>query len=163
LLHSFEGASYGDGAVPFGGLVRDNAGNLYGTTSEGGKACISIGGCGTVFRLSPSSTTWKEYVLHSFGQADGQAPVDGLTMDAAGNLYGTTVDGGTVCSNCGTVFKLTLQKGLGWSFNSLYSFTAGNDGYQPDAGVALDAIGNIYGTASAGGPLGYGDVFELAP
>jgi uncharacterized repeat protein (TIGR03803 family) len=104
VLHSFAG-SPGDGANPFAGLVMDAAGNLYGTTVNGGASSACSGGCGTVFKLD---TSGNETVLHSFTSSpgDGAHPNAGLIMDGAGNLYGTTNQGGT--SGYGTVFKLTL-------------------------------------------------------
>jgi uncharacterized repeat protein (TIGR03803 family) len=158
LLYTFQGFSSGDGAAPNSNLIRDKAGNFYGTTAEGGKVC---NGCGTVFKLALSGGIWKEQVLHSFGGSDGSGPGGGLTLDAAGNLYGTTSAGGTV--NEGSIFKLARQIKGGWNFTSLYSFTAGIDGGQPNGGVILDTLGNVYGTATAGGPLNYGSVFELVP
>ena len=110
VLHIFTGTG-GDGSNPFDALILDAAGNLYGTTSSGGdeSSCIyGGGGCGTVFKLD---TTGKETVLHSFTGSDGANPVAGLIRDAAGNLYGTTQDGGDLptCDSepgCGVVFKL---------------------------------------------------------
>jgi uncharacterized repeat protein (TIGR03803 family) len=152
VLHSFTGGA--DGANPDSSLVMDAAGNLYGTTIAGGAS-----GAGTVFRIAPKG---RETVLYSFtGRADGAKPEAALTMDAAGNLYGTTTAGGS--SGNGTVFKLTVPKKANgkWREKVLYSFGSGTDGTTPVSGVTLDAKGNIYGTASAGGSYGYGTVFEL--
>jgi uncharacterized repeat protein (TIGR03803 family) len=100
VLYSFTGA---DGALPYAGLVRDPQGNLYGTTAYGGDlTCNTPDGCGTVFEVN---TARKERVLHSFENSDGANPYAGLVRDTKGNLYGTTVSGGT--SNAGTVFKVT--------------------------------------------------------
>ena len=138
-LYVFQDSS--DGALPVGGLVLDRAGNLYGTTEQGGS-----GGGGTVFELSPSGGGWNFTVLHSFTGTYG--PLATLAMDAAGNLYGTTFSVGAFSE--GSVFKLTCNNGS-WSFTDLYDFTGGGDGANPVGGVALDQSGNLYGTASAGG------------
>jgi uncharacterized repeat protein (TIGR03803 family) len=167
LLHTFqgikEGAKAGDGIYPWGALAMDSAGNVYGTTYEGGKTCNSCNG--TVFKLSQSAGKWKEQILHRFGgkTADGEGPLGGVTIDKAGNLYGTTHDGGANCGDCGTVFQLTPnRKGTGWKFTSLYSFY-GADGGEPRAGVVPDASGNLYGTTTSGGADGSGTLFELSP
>jgi len=98
-LYSFTGRA--DGASPTGGVILDRAGNLYGTADQGGNSCGNLS-CGTVFRLD---TTLKFSVLHRFIGGDGEFPIAGLVRDRAGNLYGTTIDGGSV--NSGVVFKLT--------------------------------------------------------
>ena len=164
VLHSFTNGS--DGGHPVAGLIADAAGNLYGTTQNGGD-----GGYGTVFRLDPSGTL---IVLHSFtGGSDGGTPVAGLIADEAGNLYGTTSAGGdrTNCAaqfidGCGTVFQLDPSGTL----NVLYNFTGGSDGGNPDAALIADAAGNLYGTTQNGGapescnrPAGCGTVFQLTP
>jgi len=108
VLHTFTGA--GDGAVPMAGVIRDSAGNLYGTTVAGGNltgVCAGNGGCGVVFKLSPTSTgNWSETVLHRFsGGRDGSEPFSGLTFDASGNLYGSTYYGGA--AGFGVIFETT--------------------------------------------------------
>ena len=141
VLYSFAGEPT-DGADPMAGLILDVSGNLYGTTSQGGTSNF-----GTVFKLD---TTGKETVLYSFTgkPTDGADPMAGLVLDAAGNLYGTTSQGGT-SSNFGTVFKL----GTTGKETVLYSFTGGpSDGADPMAGLVLDAAGNLYGTTSQGRP-----------
>lgn len=151
-LHNFQEAT--DGALPFGGVIFDQAGNLYGTTVTEGPD-----GAGTVFKLTPSNGTWTLTVLHSFAGSD-YGPWGGLTMDAAGNLYGMTYADGA--HNFGSVFKLAPSGG-GWTYTDLYDFTGGNDGGYPIGNVALDANGNLYGTASVGGAPGYGVVWEITP
>ena len=160
LLHAFLGAKYGDGGIPWGGLTLDSAGNLYGTTFEGGKSCNFCGG--TVFKMSQSAGKWKEQILHRFSGPDGQGPLGGVTMNKAGNLYGTTNYGGSSCSDCGTVFKLTLGLNGYWKFTSLYSFAFGTDGAEPYAGVIVDASGNLYGATTYGGIFYGGTLFELS-
>ena len=154
VLHSFAGGA--DGANPESSLLMDAAGNLYGTTFAGGAS-----GAGMVYRIAPKG---RETVLYSFaGGADGAKPEAALAMDAAGNLYGTTTAGGS--NGNGTVFKLTVPKKTNgkWREKVLYSFGSGTDGTTPVSGVTLDAKGNLYGTASAGGAYGLGTVFKLAP
>jgi len=142
-----------DGGSPQSFLIQDAAGNLYGTTSNGGAF-----GSGTVFKVSGT----KETVLYSFGAQshDGYAAVAGLTMDAAGNLYGTTPAGGLYGG--GSVFQLVPSKSGPWTENILHNFGQGSDGSTPVAGVTLDASGNLYGTTSVGGASGQGRVFQLS-
>ena len=164
VLHEFHRAS---GQGPHG-VIFDAAGNLYGTTSEGGA------GLGVVFQLKPGANgTWTEKVLHSFQGPDGSEPQSELTLDTAGNLYGTTYYGGASGSGCGgfgcgTVFRLTPHANGQWSETVLYSFH-GNDGFNPVGGVVYDAAGNLYGTTPAGGihggcsGEGCGLIFQLVP
>ena len=161
-------------ALPAGRLVLDAAGNLYGTTSEGGIyhcdmfVSPSIH-CGTAFELtSVKGGGWTKKVLHSFGNgADGTGPNGGLILDAAGNLYGTTGSGGTYPSacmyGCGTVFELTPTKGGGWTEKVLHSFGERAGGQRPNGDLILDAAGNLYGTTCLGGAYDNGTVFELSP
>lgn len=141
------------GAYPANGVIRDFAGNLYGTTNG---AYSDIGGGGTnnsglVFKLDPSG---HQTVLYSFtGGADGSSP-NGLILDPAGNLYGTTSYGGA--SGAGVVFKL----GTSGKETVLYSFTGGNDGANPN-NVIRDWKGNLYGTTYSGGASGAGVVFKI--
>jgi uncharacterized repeat protein (TIGR03803 family) len=178
-LHSFVGET--DGAAPVASLVADSAGNVYGTTSAGGSKTSCLGsaqiGCGVVFELSPPRNpggAWKETVLYRFtGGSDGAMPVAGLVFDQAGNLYGTTGEGGTfdgLCSTdqldygCGVVFELSPQAGGTWSESVLYAFTGLGDGYYPAANLIFDESGNLYGTSELGGNCaGCGTVFELSP
>jgi uncharacterized repeat protein (TIGR03803 family) len=164
VLHSFTGA---DGSGITSGLVSDAAGNLYGVASSGG-----ANGVGSVFELSPPTGggSWTFNVLYSFKNdgMDGNNPEGTLVLDAAGNLYGTTVAGGTTSNscNCGTVFELTPPaSGSGaWSETILHSFMGAMyptyDGVNPVSGVVFDAAGNLYGTTERGG-TGAGTVFEL--
>jgi uncharacterized repeat protein (TIGR03803 family) len=162
ILHDFNTA--GDGIEPWGGLIFDASGNLYGTTTSGGAYSYY----GTVFELSPQPDgSWIETILHSFNSngVDGWNPSSGLTFDAQGNLYGTTIAGGA--NDAGTVYELTPAAGGAWTESVLHSFADnGNDGYNPDAGVVLDAAGNLYGATVFGGPTnssGNGIIFELSP
>lgn len=150
ILYSFDGLS---GQKPYSGVVRDSAGNLYGTTFSGGDY-----GPGTVYRLNLKTHT--QTVLYSFtGGNDGRSPWEGsLVRDAAGNLYGTTLYGGDSTCGCGTVFKLDPSG----SFTVLHTFTGPDGGYIFD-GLILDAVGNLYGTATGGGAYNAGVVFEITP
>jgi uncharacterized repeat protein (TIGR03803 family) len=166
ILYSFAGGA--DGRLPFGRLIRDSDGNLYGTTLFGGTSCD----CGTVFKLDPSG---NKTVLYTFtGVPDGASPTGALIGDSKGNLYGTTQYGGIIrdsvifCSGvgCGTVFKLTR----GGDESVLYRFAARpNDGIFAISDLILDSAGNLYGVTSAGGmkngitPQGLGTVFKLDP
>ena len=166
-LYTFTGGA--DGANPMARLTMDSAGNLYGTTPGGGKvskegAC-AIAGCGVVFELSRNSLgSWTETVLYAFSGPDGLGPWGSLVMDAAGNLYGTTLVGGTGCT-CGVVFEL-FPSSSGWHEIVLHHFTGGAGGGNPTSGLALDSVGNLYGTTSvgAGGCVEEcGVIFKLAP
>jgi uncharacterized repeat protein (TIGR03803 family) len=158
ILHDF--GTVGDGAFPgVGALILDSAGNLYGTTNVGGAT-----GYGTVFRLTlQSSGRWKETILHSFAASpNGQQPSASVVMDKAGNLYGTTISGGTASCGCGVIYKLVPGSNGKWTYTVLHRFT-GYDGAQPDANLILDGKGNLYGTTITGGTGGAGVAFELTP
>ena len=137
-----------DGDFPESGVILDAAGNLYGTTAEGGATEF-----GTVYKLD---ATGREVLLHVFaGGADGAYPYAGVTLDVAGNLYGTTQQGGSAGGH-GVVYKVdaTGQETV------LYAFSGGTDGGQPFADVVLDTAGNLYGTAAIGG-FGHGVIYKL--
>jgi hypothetical protein len=190
VLHNFSGGK--DGAVGANQLAADSAGNLYGTTWDGGNSSAACGayfgypsysGCGVVFKLTPrKGGAWKETVLHTFsGGKDGALPVGGVVLDSAGNLYGTTWFGGDrrpancnltgLIPGCGVVYKLTPTEDGPWTETVLYTFTGGSDGAYPYSGVTLDSSGNVYGTAVAAGYMltcntggsGCGVVFKLTP
>lgn len=170
VLYSFNGTT--DGKTPYGGVVLDSEGNLYGTTFEGGDTCYSLpDSCGVVFKLTPSGT---ETLVHPFvgsgkpGFHDGDWPWAGLVMDKKGNLYGTTTAGGSTAgasSNNGTVFKV----GPTGKETVLYSFKGYEDGNEPEDNLILDNEGNLYGTTFYGGTGtdcgvpdgGCGTVFEV--
>jgi uncharacterized repeat protein (TIGR03803 family) len=142
-----------DGSGPYGGLIFDHAGNLYGTTAYAG-----AGGSGTVFELTHSSGSWTFQVLYGFAGQGG--PYASLTMDAVGNLYGTTIGDGAY--GRGSVFKLIPSNG-GWRYSSLHDFVGSSDGEDPISNVTFDASGNLYGTAQFGGTYGEGVVWEITP
>jgi uncharacterized repeat protein (TIGR03803 family) len=160
VLHTFHGAP-DDGAIPDSELLRDPAGNIYGTTIAGGRAkgTCPQGGCGTAFKMDKAGkTTW----LYRFSAPKSNNPEAGLLRDKAGRLYGTTVLGGdTKCysSGCGTVFRLDST---GKKEAVLHKFTGTPDGSMPTAPLIEDAAGNLYGTTYLGGGTpGYGTVFKL--
>jgi uncharacterized repeat protein (TIGR03803 family) len=161
VLHSFGNGT--EGSHPSCTLVMDTAGDLYGTTNLGG-----IYNQGIAFELSPTgSGDWKEKVLHNFGASatDGTQPWAGLIFDAAGNLYGTTLNGGAYKG--GTVFELTPHTDGGWSERILHNFgkvdSSGVSADEVYAGVIFDAAGNLYGTTYSGGAHDDGVVFRLTP
>jgi uncharacterized repeat protein (TIGR03803 family) len=158
VMHRFAGPP-NDGANPYAGLVRDKAGNFYGTTSAGGTA-----NQGTVFKID---TAGKETILHNFqGGSDGAQPSASMVLDLAGNLYGTTVAGGggdpNICQGgCGTVFRLQLATG---NESILHSFEFQTEGYNLQNALILGSDGNLYGTATHGGtPTGSGTIFMITP
>jgi len=180
VLYSFQGGT-NDGAVPAGGVVFDNQGNLYGATTGGGPA-------GTVFQLRPPAQNgdpWTETLIYQFqgeGSKDGSAPNGGLIIDAAGNLYGVTAYGGAgdclllgAKVGCGTVYQISppKQKGGAWTRTILYSFPTAKQGYLPNGNLVFDSAGNLYGATVFGGTRGttcdnfYGGqcgvIFELSP
>lgn len=162
ILHNF-GAD-GDAASPYGALIFDKAGNAYGVSNRGGTTLD-----GTVFELSPSGAGWNETILHTFGvsSGDGQTPQGWLVMDSAGNLYGTTIFGGS--RKLGTVYELSPSSGGTWTEKIIHNFIGGSDGRSPEAGLIFDKKGNLYGTTYQGGSggtcgaFGCGVVFELSP
>jgi uncharacterized repeat protein (TIGR03803 family) len=154
VLYRFVGPMDGSGPG-WGDLAFDQAGNLYGTTSDGGTY-----GYGSVYELTPSTGSWTETILYSFtGGDDGSQPKSGVIFDQAGNLYGTTLFGGAGAR--GTVFQLT-HSGSGWTEKVLHSF--GSSGSGPFGGLIFDPSGNLYGTTQTGYMgLGNGTVFMLTP
>ncbi len=153
VLHSFAGGS--DGATPYGGLVRDGNGVLYGTTFEGGSSGFCSGqGCGVVYKLGPLGN-YK--ILHTFAgtPSDGGAPFAELIMNKWGSLYGTTNEGGA--NGSGTVFKVLRNS----NEVVLHSFD-GTDGAAPYAGLLRDGGGNLYSTTNRGGAFDSGVVFKLS-
>jgi uncharacterized repeat protein (TIGR03803 family) len=161
VIHNFVPNAQGDGGFnPYGGVILDSAGNLYGTTTS---CQCSYTNRGTVFELKRSAAgSYAEKVLHYFysGGVDGYDPRASLAFDKRGNLYGTTDQGGT--SSYGTVFELSPTASGNWKEKVIHNFTdPTTDGQSPEAGVTFDAHGNLYGTTYGGGINGYGIVFEL--
>jgi uncharacterized repeat protein (TIGR03803 family) len=186
VLYAFTGGT--DGGIPLFGVILDSSGNVYGSAIYGGDATASncpggygegvVPGCGVVFELTQG--TWDEKVLYSFtGGSDGALGATPLVFDSAGNLYGTTLDGGNVteanCENtrlsgCGVVFKLTPAAQGPWTESVLYAFTNGPAGNAPESNLVLDSAGNLYGVTQGGGEISQlcggnscGVVFELNP
>jgi len=171
----YEFAGHGDGANPVGSLTIAPDGTIYGTSDAGGiLTCRDTygDGCGTVFHLQPRPTfcasiscPWHETILYQFlGTFDGNDPLAGVTLDAAGNIYGTTYQGGD--GSAGGVYQLA-RSGSGWTLNAIHSFAGQSDGAFPASGVIFDASGNLYGTTQYGGTGGScmdggcGTVYEL--
>jgi len=168
VLFAFAGAN---GSRPRAGVVFDGSGNLWGTTSAGGAAAL-----GTVFRLSKSGGVWSQSFLYSFTGSDGANPFAAVTVDTAGDVYGTAKFGGApscafAAAGCGVVFQFQ-PSGLSFTESTIYNFGGGKDGAAPvaDVTLALDAGGHqyLYGTASQAGKTGgscgakgCGTVFEL--
>jgi len=160
-LFDFPGG--GNGGQPMAGVILDQQGRIYGTGSDGGN------NWGIAFELKRSGAGCTEKILHRFCSlnncADGSQPEAPLVFDQAGNLYGTTLGGGTGCSypGCGVVFKLSKNKS-GWTETVLHSFkNEPTDGASPVEGLILDEKGNLFGTTPAGGAHGRGTVFEITP
>jgi uncharacterized repeat protein (TIGR03803 family) len=158
-----------NGNFPAGTLIFDSLGDIYGATYIGGDLSCGDGGCGLVYKLSPSASGWQETILHSFTgpPSDGSTPgTEQLAFDSKGNLYGTTLSGaGTGCNantGCGSVFRLT-RGSSGWKETLVHKFGNGENGYTP-VGVTFDKLGNAYGVAEYGGSgCGCGVVFKLVP
>ena len=153
-LYTFQNES--DGCTPAAGLVFDHAGNLYGATANGGG-----NGGGVVYELSPGGGGWTLNALYSLSGTPGNwdGPRSSPFMDAANNLYLTTVTGGAF--GCGRAFKLT-NGGSGWAYKSLQDFTCGTGGDSP-YGLVVDGNGRVYGVLYDGGPYGYGVAFQILP
>ena len=165
VLHSlnYDGK---DGVNPYASLILDSAGNLYGTTEQGGNgsgdSCAQ--GCGIVFELTPGKNgTWTRKILHNFNQAggDGEVPAGELIFDKDGKLYGTTKYGGAYGN--GTVYELTLRNSK-WPEKVLHTFNSNaKDGANPIGGLVMEKAGHLYGTTASGGTHMGGTVFEVTP
>jgi uncharacterized repeat protein (TIGR03803 family) len=157
-IHTFTCCT--DGVAPYANLIFDTAGNLYSTTRNGGAF-----GSGSVFELSPNADgTWSETVIYSFANSgpEGNIPQDGLLIDSAGNLYGTTSQGGS--TGVGNAFEL-LPSGATWTIKVLHNFTANGDGAVPEGGLIFDKLGRLWGTTVVGGTAACtcGTIFRLKP
>jgi len=153
VIYTFAGAPT-DGYGAEGTPVLDKTGNLYGTTYHGG-----ANNYGTVYKLSPGENGWTEEILYSFkGGTDGANPVAGIVFDAAGNIYGTTVLGGS--KNRGSVFELAALGNFHYEHTVLWTFN-GTDGANPYGSLILDSAGKLYGTAASGGSSNAGVVFKV--
>lgn len=172
-LYSFQGWNAVDGAYPFSRVTIASDGSLYGATEFGGHIdqCNGVLGCGTVYRLQNPATfcksvqcPWTETILHIFtGSSDGNEPRGDLTFDDAGNLYGTTVKGGSGSYGSGIVYEIS-PAGSGWDESIIYNFNPNFDvGAAPYSGVIFDASGNLDGTSTDGGTYDDGTIFQLTP
>jgi len=171
ILYSFTDGL--DGGFPSSGVALDRTGNLYGETYDAGSFACPGSGCGVIYQLASVSGKWKLRLVHTFNGLDGSKgsqPTGGLTFDPAGNLFGTTSDGGNLaCNNgngCGTIFKLSPKSGGAFAFNLVEEFN-GTLGSSSNYGVIVDA-GRLYGTTFAGGspsctPNGCGVAFAIIP
>ena len=159
VLHRFLELFLGDGQSPYGGVVLDASGNLYGTTAYGGAYKN-----GMVFELSPVSHGWQFTILYDFPDCSiGCAPAGNLVFDKEGNLYGVNGGGLPDCVyDCGVLFKLSPQKNGKWKYSVLHKFT-GKDGNFPGYGLTIDNKGNLFGVTTAGGKYYEGVAFELTP
>ena len=158
ILYDFNVYGSGDGSGPYGSLAFNQSGDLIGTTSGGGAS-----GAGTVYRLTPKSGGgWTEKIIYSFSMSggDGQYPAAGVAIGKNGALYGTTAFGGT--NSSGAVYKLS-ETAKGLTEKVIHSFGGSGDGSYPYGGLTLDSLGNLYGTTSIGGAVGYGSVYRLKP
>jgi len=174
VLHNFTRGQ--DGANPWGGLTIDHAGNLYGTTTQGGSTNCQ-GGCGAVFKLAQRNSGWTLSPLYVFnGAPDGAYPEGRLIFGRDGRLYGTTGQGGLQNSNgqcqtlgCGTIFAMRPPANFChsvtcyWTEQQLYQFSGNNDGARPTGDMVFDQSGNLYGSAFSGGSGAAGTVYELSP
>jgi len=156
VLYRFTGGA--DGSVLYPGVVVDAAGNVYGGALGGGASTL-----GTVYKLTPGAGgAWTFTLLHAFaGRPDGATLYATPVLDRAGNLYGTTYEGGA--ANKGAVYTITQAPGGGWTERILYSFQGGSDGANPMAPLTFDRNGNIYGATEAGGTANCGTAYRLTP
>ncbi|HEV2424915.1 MAG TPA: choice-of-anchor tandem repeat GloVer-containing protein [Terriglobia bacterium] len=156
-LYAFRGQP--DAGFPYGALVADGPGNLYGTTYYDGANDL-----GSVYRLSLGNGIWTETVLHSFqGGSDGSGPISNLVFDAAGNLYGTTSEGGAPGCDCGLIFKMTRGAGGQWTESVAYSFQGPPDAAFPYNGLASAGAGVFFGPTVHGGADDEGSIFSFRP
>jgi uncharacterized repeat protein (TIGR03803 family) len=158
VLYTFTG--YSDGVNPESALAMDSSGNLFGTTVYGGDTSCGGGfGCGEVFELTNAGGVWTKTTIHAFTDTpDGHAPLAGVTFDAAGNMFGTTSNGGN--SGAGVLYEISPSSG-GWTESVVYSFSNGADGGFPSTPVTFDSKGNLFGTAEFGGTAGDGVAFAF--
>jgi uncharacterized repeat protein (TIGR03803 family) len=156
IVYNFNGGD-AEGGAPAGNLIADSKGDTFGTASGG------AGGAGLVFELTPGGQGgYTEHVLHEFSGPDGDSPNGGVTADAKGDLFGVAASGGA--GGDGVVYELTPDGQGGYAEQTVHDFTGtGEDGIRPEAGVTVDANGNLFGTTASGGADGEGTVFELTP
>jgi uncharacterized repeat protein (TIGR03803 family) len=154
ILHVFGNGA--DGANPYSRLTMGSSGHLFGTTGYGGPAHDYCGSeaCGTAFELTRGpGNVWTESVIYNFGNSitDASQPYAPLVLDSLGNLYGTSLEGGSCISNCGTVFEISPASGGTWTEQVLFSFLSSATGTEPRSGLVMDSDGSLYGTTVFGG------------
>ena len=148
-----------DGALPYGGVISDKAGNLYGTTYYAG-----VHDLGTIYKLTHGKGAWTESVLYSFkGGTDGASPISSLVADAAGNLYGTTSDGGAASCTCGIIFKMTPGGNGKWTESVVYRFPGTPQPGFAYNGMVADSTGSFYGATVHGGSGNDGAIYQFTP
>jgi uncharacterized repeat protein (TIGR03803 family) len=154
-IYSFRGQP--DGSFPYGALLFDPSGNIYGTTYYGG-----ANGIGAVYKLSPRLVgEWNENVIYSFRNgSDGNSPISNLVFDTVGNLYGTTSEGGL---GSGTIFKLSPSGVAQWIESVVHAFQGAPDGGFAYNGMVVDRFGNFYGATVHGGKNDDGSVYKFTP
>ncbi len=163
-IYDFLGGN--DGGEPQAGVTLGPDGAVYGTTLFGGGTGCGGNGCGTVFKLTPGGSfcrmvlcSWTETVIYRNNSlSDPSVLIGGVIVDNTGNVYGMSVGGGT--NGCGAVYELSSSGGT-YTLGEPYSFQCGDDGAAPEGSLAMDAAGNLYGTATYGGAHGFGTVFKL--
>ena len=158
VLYAFQGQP--DAGFPYGSLLFDESGNLFGTSYYGG-----ANGLGAVYEVSPRpGGAWREKVLYSFqGQPDGANAISGLVFGPNGEMYGTTSEGGASGCDCGTVFKIAQGQNGTWTESVVYAFTGTPDGRYPYDGMVADGAGNYYGTTVGGGDADDGAIYQFTP
>ena len=157
ILYAFQGQP--DAGFPYGALISDASGNLYGTSYYDGANDL-----GSVFRLSLVNGVWTESVLYSFkGGEDGSSPISNLVSDAAGNLYGTTSEGGASACGCGVIFKMAPGAGGQWTESVVYRFQGSPDAAFPYNGLVSAGGGVFFGTTVHGGDDDDGSIFRFKP
>jgi uncharacterized repeat protein (TIGR03803 family) len=156
-IYAFTGEP--DAGFPYGALIIDRSGNLFGTTYYAGAHDL-----GTVYELTPANGMWKERLIYSFkGGADGASPISNLVFDQAGNLFGTTSEGGAPGCSCGTIFKLTHGVSGSWTESVAYAFKGAPDGAFAYNGLVADSAGNFYGATVHGGVDAEGAIYQFRP
>jgi uncharacterized repeat protein (TIGR03803 family) len=156
-LYSFQDQP--DGASPYGGVIFDKDGNLYGTTYYAGANDV-----GTVYKLTHANGSWTETVIYNFkGGSDGDSPISTLVADAKGNLYGTTSDGGAAKCGCGTIFGLAPGSAGAWTEKVVYRFPGAPEAGFAYNGMVSDPKGNFYGATVHGGAGNDGAIYQFTP